>query len=206
RHTPLLPSNAVNDGDREQTTRKRGWHLMRDAVGQHRKMMLLGIGSGLIWALARITVPLLAGKAIDNGIAKGNIRVTLLYTAASLAVGAAQAVCTGLRRYAAFGLAWRTETDIRMRLVAHLQRLHFAFHDRAQTGQLMAFANTDIQQINNVVLLIPLTIASTIQMAGVVVILVLLSPGLALFALGTLPLLNFAATRFSRRMYPVGLP
>ena len=64
-----------------------------------------------------------------------------------------------------------------MRLVAHLQTLHFAFHDRAQTGQLMAYANTDIQQINNVVLLIPLTIASTIQMVAVAVILVLQQPG-----------------------------
>ncbi len=116
-----------------------------------------------------------------------------------------QAVGTGLRRYAAFGLAWRVETDIRMRLVAHLQRLHFAFHDQAQTGQLMAYANTDIQQINNVVLLVPLTIASTIQMAAVVVILLLRSPGLALFALGLLPLLNFSATRFNHRMYPVGM-
>ena len=177
---------------------------MRDAVGQHRKMMLLGIGSGLIWAIARVTVPELAGLAIDNGIAKGDNKVTYTLTAAILAVGAVQAVCTGLRRYAAFGLAWRTETDIRMRLVAHLQRLHFAFHDHAQTGQLMAFANTDIQQINNVILLIPLTIASSIQMVAVVIILVLLSPGLALFALGTLPLLNFAATRFNRKMFPVG--
>ena len=78
----------------------------------------------------------------------------------------------------------RVERDMRMRLVAHLQTLHFAFHDQAQTGQLMAYANTDIQQINNVVLLIPLTIASTIQMVAVAVILVLRSPGLALFALG----------------------
>ena len=39
---------------------------------------------------------------------------------------------------------------MRMKLVAHLQRLHFAFHDHAQTGQLMAYANTDIQQVNNV--------------------------------------------------------
>ncbi len=92
-----------------------------------------------------------------------------------------------------------------MRLVAHLQRLHFGFHDQAQTGQLMAFANTDIQQVNNVVLLVPLTIASTIQMVAVVVILVLRSPGLALFALGLLPLLNFSATRFNHRMYPVGM-
>ena len=94
-----------------------------------------------------------------------------------LAVGAVQAVCTGIRRYAAFGLAMRVERDMRMRLVAHLQTLHFAFHDRAQTGQLMAYANTDIQQINNVVLLIPLTIASTIQLVAVAIILVVAEPG-----------------------------
>ena len=90
-----------------------------------------------------------------------------------------------------------------MRLVAHLQRLHFAFHDHAQTGQLMANANTDIQQINNVVLLIPLTIASMLddgrgrRRARRCAV-----PVLALFALGALPFLNISATRFTRRMYP----
>ena len=122
-----------------------------------------------------------------------------------LAVGVIQAICTGLRRYAAFRLAYRVETNLRMRLVAHLQQLHFAFHDHAQTGQLMANANTDIQQIQQVVLLIPLTIASVLTMVAVVIVLVLQSPGLALFALAALPLLNIAATRFTRRMYPVGL-
>jgi ATP-binding cassette subfamily B protein len=53
-------------------------------------------------------------------------------------------------------------------------------------------------------LLIPLTIASTLQMLAVVVILLLESPGLALFALGALPLLNISATRFNHRMYPIG--
>jgi ATP-binding cassette subfamily B protein len=194
---PVAPESA--------STRKRGWALMRDAVGHHRGLMLLGIGSGLGWAAARVSVPLLVGAAINHGIVKGKLGVTLEYAAWILFAGAIQAVCTGLRRYAAFGLAWRVETDLRMRLVAHLQRLHFAFHDRAQIGQLMAYANTDIQQINNVVLLIPLTIASTIQMVAVAVILVYISPLLALFALGTLPLLNFSATRFNQRMYPVGM-
>jgi ATP-binding cassette subfamily B protein len=186
-------------------TRKQGWRLMKETVGAHPKLMVLGIVAGLVWAAARVSVPLLAGKAIDQGIAKGDTAVTLLLAGAIIAVGAVQAVGTGLRRYSAFGLAWRVETDIRMRLVAHLQRLHFAFHDQAQTGQLMAYANTDIQQVNNVILLVPLTIASTIQMAAVVVILLLRSPGLALFALGLLPLLNFSATRFNHRMYPVGM-
>jgi ATP-binding cassette, subfamily B, bacterial len=186
-------------------TRKRGWRLMREAVGAHPRLMILGIVAGLVWAVARVSVPLLAGAAIDHGIAEGRTGLTLALTAAIIGVGAVQAVGTGMRRYAAFGLAWRVETDIRMKLVAHLQRLHFAFHDQAQTGQLMAYANTDIQQINNVVLLVPLTIASTIQMLAVVVILLLRSPGLALFALGLLPLLNFSATRFNHRMYPVGM-
>jgi ATP-binding cassette subfamily B protein len=161
--------------------------------------------AGVVWTGARVAVPALTGHAIDDGVISGDFGVALEFTAAILAVGVVQAVCTGLRRYAAFRLAYRVETDIRMRLVAHLQKLHFAFHDTAQTGQLMANANTDIQQIQQVVLLIPLTIASVLTMIAVVIVLVLSSPGLALFALIALPFLNIAATRFTRRMFPVGL-
>ena len=191
--------------DDARARRKAGWRLMREAVRAHRKMMYLGIVAGLLWAVARVAVPWLAGRAVDHGVAQEDWTSARNWMVLILAVGAVQAVCTGIRRYAAFGLAWRVERDLRMRLVAHLQTLHFAFHDRAQTGQLMAYANTDIQQINNTVLLIPLTIASSIQMVAVAVILLLESPGLAFFALAALPLLNISATRFSHKMFPVGL-
>ena len=191
--------------DEERAKRKAGWRLMRENVGAHRGMMNGGIFAGLGWAAARVAVPSLAGAAINHGVANEDWGAARDWMLLILGVGAVQAVCTGLRRYAAFGLAMRVERDMRMRLVAHLQTLHFAFHDRAQTGQLMAYANTDIQQINNVVLLIPLTIASSIQMVAVAVILFVQSPGLALFALAALPLLNFSATRFSHRMFPLGL-
>ena len=191
--------------DDARARRKAGWRLMREAVRVHRKMMFVGIFAGLVWAAARVAVPALAGAAVNQGVAKGDWSAARNWMLLILAVGAVQAVCTGIRRYAAFGLAMRVERDIRMRLVAHLQTLHFAFHDRAQTGQLMAYANTDIQQINNVVLLIPLTIASSIQMVAVAIILISRSWGLAFFALAALPLLNISATRFSKRMFPVGL-
>ncbi len=178
---------------------------MREAVRANRRFMYAGIMAGLVWAAARVAVPSLAGQAINHGVAKENWSAARNWMLLIFGVGAVQAVCTGIRRYAAFGLAMRVERDLRMRLVAHLQQLHFAFHDRAQTGQLMAYANTDIQQINNAVLLIPLTIASSLQMVAVAVILVVQSPLLAVFALAALPLLNFSATRFSHRMYPVGL-
>jgi ATP-binding cassette subfamily B protein len=191
--------------DHEQAQRRAGWRLMGGAIRLYRGWVVVGIVAGLGWTAARVSVPALTGKAIDNGIVNSDTSAALRWTVLILAVGVVQAVCTGVRRYAAFRLALRVETDLRMRLAAHLQQLHFAFHDQAQTGQLMARANTDIQQINQVVLLIPLTIASTLSMVAVVVILLLRSPGLALFGLGALPFLNVAATRFTRRMFPVGL-
>ena len=205
--TEREPHLAPGEGfvDEERAKRKAGWRLMRENVGAHRAMMYGGIVAGLGWAAARVAVPSLAGAAINHGVAKENWSAARTWMLLILAVGSVQAICTGIRRYAAFGLAMRVERDMRMRLVAHLQTLHFAFHDRAQTGQLMAYANTDIQQINNVVLLIPLTIASSIQMVAVAIILFLQSPGLALFALAALPLLNFSAAHFSRRMFPLGL-
>ena len=145
------------------------------------------------------SIPAVSGLAIDHGVDDRTGRLGW-WIALLVGAGIVQGVFTGLRRYAAFRLALRVETDIRLRLVAHLQQLHFGFHDRAQTGQLMANANSDIAQINNVVLLIPLTIASTLTMLSVIVVLLLASPGLAFFALVSLPLLQIAATRFSRRM------
>src|SRR5262249_650668 len=127
------------------------------------------------------------------------------WVALLILAGVLQAIFTGLRRYAAFRLALRVETDLRMRLVAHLQRLHFAFHAAAQTGQLMANAHSDVIEVQNVVLMIPLTIASTLTMIAVIVLLVLRSAGLAFFALAALPLLQLAAARFSRRMFPIGM-
>ncbi len=192
-------------GSAEREARRAGWRLMASAISPQRWWVAGGIGAGLIWTLAKLTIPLLAAAAIDDGMRKGDTGKVLGLTLAILGVGAVQAVATGLRRYAAFRIALRTETDLRQRLFAHLQRLHFSFHDQSQTGQLMARANTDIQQVETAVILIPLTAASCLTMIGVVVIMVIASPVLALLALGALPFLNFAATRFSNRIAPVNL-
>ena len=155
--------------------------------------------------LARLAVPQLAARAVDDGIRGDDLHLVFLLTLAMLAVGVVQALTTGLRRYCAFRIALRTETDLRTRLFAHLQRLHFAFHDEAQTGQLMARANSDLQQINTVVILLPLTAASMLTMIGVLIIMMMKSVVLAVLALGLLPLLNRAATRFSTRITPANL-
>ncbi len=112
------------------------------------------------------------------------------------------AVCTAFRRYAAFAISLRAETDLRRQLFAHLQRLHFAYHDRAQTGELMSRANTDLRQIQLFLVFVPVAGANIVMIVGVAAVLVTLNAKLALLALLPLPLLNIVATWFSRRMHP----
>ncbi len=178
---------------------------MRRSIATQRSWVVGGVAAGVIWTAAKLTIPLLAAAAIDDGMRHGDQGKVIRLTIVMMAIGIVQAICTGLRRYAAFRIALRTETDLRHRLFAHLQRLHFAFHDEAQTGQLMARANTDIQQVQTVVILIPLTIASLLTMSGVLVIMLTKDVVLAVLALGALPFLNVAATRFSHRIAPVNL-
>jgi ATP-binding cassette subfamily B protein len=191
--------------DAEKEARRAGWRLMREAVRPYHGWVALGVGAGVLWTAAKVTVPLLAAAAIDEGILAHDNEKLVLFTALMVAVGLVQAVNTGLRRYAAFRMALRVETDLRDRLFAHLQRLHFAFHDEAQTGQLMARANTDIQQVHLLVVLVPLFTASVLTLIAVIVILLTYSWVLTVLALGALPFLNIAAARFTRRIQPLSL-
>ena len=66
----------------------------------------------------------------------------------------------------------------------------------------MSRANTDLQQIQAFVVMIPLTISNGVTVLAVTVILFFTDPVLTLLALGSLPFLNVLATRFSRRLHP----
>ena len=116
--------------------------------------------------------------------------------------GLVSAVFTGLRRYYAFREARWSEAVLRDRMFAHLQRLHFSFHDEAQTGQLMSRANTDLQQVQNFIVLIPLTMSNAVTVTAVTVILFRTNWLLALMALGMLPFVNYFAKRFSTQLHP----
>jgi len=169
----------------------------------HWRWIVTALVAALFWTATKVTIPLLAAAAIDKGIIGNDTSELVKYVALMLVVGSFQVIVSGLRRYGAFRLAFRVEADLRHRLFAHLQRLHFAFHDEAQTGQLMARANTDIQMVREFLMLAPLTAASLMILVAVTIVMLLQSVALALLALGALPLLNVAAMRFSKKMGPI---
>ena len=166
---------------------------------------MLGVLAGLFWTAAKVSVPKLTGRAIDHGIIHPRHHELLMWSLLIVGVGVISGICTGLRRYQAFGIAWRAETQLRQRLFAHLQRLHFAFHDRAQTGQLMARSATDVQQIQNFLTMIPITISNIVTILAITTILLLINAKLTILALCSLPLINVFAKRFSTLVHPASM-
>ena len=188
--------------EREAAVRRGGWRLMRRALRPSGRWITIGVLSALGWTVAKVSIPLLAQRAIDGGIDPYDGDVLLRWTLVIAGVTLVIAVCTAFRRYAAFAISLRAETDLRRQLFAHLQRLHFAYHDRAQTGELMSRANTDLRQIQLFLVFVPIAGANLVMILSVAGVLMAINLKLALLALAPLPLLNLAATAFSRRMGP----
>ena len=186
----------------DDAARRRGWRLFGGIVRDQWRGLAVGVGAGIAWTLAKISVPLLVRMAIDRGIEADDTQALMRWVFAILVAAVVAAAFTGLRRYHAFKQSRLAETRLRDRLYAQIMRLQFEYHDRMQTGELMSRANTDLQQLQHVVVLIPLTAANAVTVVGVVLILATVDPILTLLALGSLPLLNVLGRRFSTRLHP----
>lgn len=179
-----------------------GWRLLRDTVWKQRGGIALGVGAGLLWVGGKVAVPALVRQAIDRGIAvdsQSEVEIWALWIALA---GVVSAIFTGFRRYLATLEARKAEQHLRGRMFAHIQRLHFAYHDRMQTGQLMSRANTDLQAVASIIMMIPLTISNAMAVLAVTAIMLSVHPLLTLLALGSLPFVNVLGRRFSMRLFP----
>ncbi len=189
----------------ERAGARIGWSLLLRTVAAQRRLLFPAVGAALLWTAARISVPLLVQQAIDTGIERRRLGEVLAWAGAIAAVGVVQGLAGGQRRYLAMSIAYRVETDLRHRLFAHLQRLHLAFHDRSQTGQLMSRSASDLQQVSDLLANGPISVASVVTVISVGVILLVTSPLLALIAMLPMLALLVLVRRFSRRMHPASM-
>ncbi len=161
--------------------------------------MLVALG----WTAVRVAVPTLIRLGIDNGV-QGTDPLWK-WSAIIVGVGSLSGLFMGLRRFVAFRNARMVEARYRDRIFAHIQRLHFAYHDTTATGELMSRANTDLQQFQNVVTMVPITTGNALIVIAVVVVMIIVNPVLALLALVGLPFVNILGRRFSQRLHPAVL-
>lgn len=168
------------------------------------RQVSLAYAAMVFTSLLNLIVPQIIKTAIDDGLAAGRPRA--LFVAGGLILGIAL-----IRGGAAFGqrffgewLTHRTAYDLRNHFYASVQNLPFAFHDRAQTGDLMSRATGDITETERFVGigLMDLT-ATLLLLLGVVAAMLLENVALAGLALIPMLVLVLAAIRFGGVVRPM---
>ncbi|MFC2021120.1 ABC transporter ATP-binding protein, partial [Chloroflexota bacterium] len=153
-----------------------------------------------------LVIPRMMGDAIDTALTSGER--SFLFLAAAVVVGAGI-----LRGAAEFGDRFLTESvsqkmayDIRNAIFERLQRLSFAYHDQAQTGQLMSRATVDVEAIRMFFGMGLLRLAQLIiLLIAISVILILLDWKLALLTLAFMPVIGWRAVTASNKLRPIWL-
>jgi len=153
-----------------------------------------------------LAVPRMLGEAIDTVISSGERSFLIL--AAGVVIGAS--ILRGISaygyRYLGEVLSQRICYDIRNALYDRLQRLSFAYHDGAQTGQLMSRATVDVEAVRLFFGMGLLSLAQTLLLfGGITYLLVSMDWQLALLSLAFLPAIGWRAVTFSRRLQPIWL-
>ncbi len=166
----------------------------------YRRDGLLSIVSALVWMVVVVAVPYVEKLVIDRAITGERRDLLGPLVGLLLAVGLVKALGVGGRRWFAFRLSYRAETDLRNRIFEHIQRLAFTFHDRTATGELMARASSDLSQVRLVFAMLPITIANVTMFALIGAVLIILDPVLGSVTVFTIPAMGVIALLYARRV------
>lgn len=183
-------------------TPQRGWARRLAAYAwRHPKDVVLALGSSLGGMAVMALVPLITKVIIDDVIGDKTKDMT---TWAGLLVGAALAVyvLTYVRRYYGGRLALDVQHDLRTEMYGTITRLDGRRQDELSTGQVVGRATSDLQLIQSLLFMLPMTIGNLLLFLISLVIMAWLSLPLTAVALAVAPALWWIAKRSRTRLHP----
>ncbi|MEU3407471.1 ABC transporter ATP-binding protein [Streptomyces sp. NPDC006670] len=181
---------------------KQGWGRRLAAyTWRYRLNVLLALGSSLAGMAVMALVPLVTRTIIDDVIGD---ETKAMAPWAGLLVGAALLVyvLTYIRRYYGGRLALDVQHDLRTDMYATIARLDGRRQDELSTGQVVGRATSDLQLIQGLLFMLPMTIGNFLLFGISLGVMVWLSPVLTVVALLMAPALWFIAKRSRKKLFP----
>ncbi len=155
-------------------------------------------------AFFNLAVPKLIGVAVDEGVARQDVKQLIFLSVLIVVASALRGLCAFGQNYFGESAAQGGSYELRRALYTHVQQLSFSFHDQAQTGDLLTRSMSDVEQLKNFTGRGLLMIFNLVLLVlGVAVALLSMNWKLALLSLVILPLLYWRASTFSRSMRPL---
>lgn len=197
-----MPSGSSGRTEGTGVTPKRGWARRLWAYAwRHPKDVVLALGSSLAGMAVMALVPLITKVIIDDVITDHTRDMT---TWAGLLIAAALVVyvLTYVRRYYGGRLALDVQHDLRTEMYGTITRLDGRRQDELSTGQVVGRATSDLQLIQGLLFMLPMTIGNFMLFLISLVIMAWLSVPLTLVALAVAPAIWWIAKRSRTRLHP----
>jgi ABC-type multidrug transport system fused ATPase/permease subunit len=170
---------------------------------EQRRLGIRGLVCAFAYSGVSLTIPLLIQRAIDNSVVHHR-HALWPYLAAIVVLAALRLAINFTRRYATARVGIRIEA--RMRELLYQAYLVFprAFYDRHATGQVLSRATNDLYPIRYFVGWgLVQGVQSVLMIIGAAVILVVVSPRLALYTAVSMPLVGVVAWLFAHKVHPI---
>ena len=184
------------------TTAERGW-LRRLAAycWRFRRQVILALSGALIASAATAAIPLVQRRIIDDVIVTHKQSIWPL---AALLLIAAAINFAGiyLRRYRGGQLSLDVQHALRTDLFGALSRLDGARQDEIRTGQLVGRSISDLNMVQGLMSMVPVTLGNIVLFALTLVIMLILSPLLTIVTLAVTPALWMIALASRRKLFP----
>ncbi|MET7869078.1 ABC transporter ATP-binding protein [Streptomyces cyaneofuscatus] len=181
---------------------QQGWgRRLTGYAWRYRRNVVLALGSSLAGMAVMALVPLITKVIIDD-VVTDHTRSLALWT--GLLIGAAVLVyiATYIRRYYGGRLALDVQHDLRTDMYTTITKLDGKRQDELSTGQVVGRATSDLQLIQGLLFMLPMTIGNVLLFLLSLVIMAWLSLPLTLVAVAVAPALWAIARRSRKRLFP----
>ncbi|MDY6904364.1 MAG: ABC transporter ATP-binding protein [Thermodesulfobacteriota bacterium] len=176
---------------------------IKEYIVKHRGVLLAGLMSLVVVDLLQLFIPRVIKRAVDDLTTLAATRQDMLiYALIILLLAVAMAGFRYAWRRCLIGTSRKIEQDMRSRIVYHLHTLDAAYFDKTSTGDLMARATNDINNIRMATGLgiVALTDAVFLGTAAIG-FMAYINVKLTLYSLIPMPFIVVFTKFFSRRMH-----
>ncbi|WP_420824749.1 ABC transporter ATP-binding protein [Streptomyces spiramenti] len=168
---------------------------------RYRRNVLIALASSLAGMGVMALTPLFIKVIIDDVIVGGGDGLEI-WLAALLGSAVVIYVLTFLRRFYGGRLGLDVQHDLRTDMFRALTGLDGRRQDELSTGQVVGRATSDLQLVQGLLFMLPMTIGNFMLFAVALTVMVVLSPLLTLVALAVAPAVWFIALRSRDKLFP----
>ncbi|MCM8711777.1 ABC transporter ATP-binding protein/permease [Clostridium sp. SYSU_GA19001] len=165
-------------------------------LGKRKNLLVITFSLNLLTTVSNIAGTRLNGYTVDNFIKTGDINGLFNICAVLIVIYIVCAFSTYIQNKIMISIGNETSSNIRIDLYRSIQNLPLKFFDTHSSGDLMSRLTNDVDNINNTLSQsITQFFSGIVNILGMLIAMIILSPLLTVIGLTTVPLM-FLITRF----------